>query len=139
MVLYNLLKREGSVTMHLQESGEMYLETILILSRKSQFVRSIDISEYMNFSKPSVSRAIGLLKEGGYITVDGSGYILLTDAGEEIAGKIYERHNVLTEFLKEIGVGDETAAADACKIEHNICDETFEALKKHMKALKAQQ
>ncbi len=139
MVLYNLLKREGSVTMHLQESGEMYLETILILSRKSQFVRSIDISEYMNFSKPSVSRAIGLLKEGGYITVDGSGYISLTDAGEEIAGKIYERHNVLTEFLKEIGVGDETAAADACKIEHNICDETFEALKKHMKALKAQQ
>lgn len=139
MVLYNLLKREGSVAMHLQESGEMYLETILILSRKSQFVRSIDISEYMNFSKPSVSRAIGLLKEGGYITVDGSGYISLTDAGEEIAGKIYERHNVLTEFLKEIGVGDETAAADACKIEHNICDETFEALKKHMKALKAQQ
>ena len=125
--------------MHLQESGEMYLETILILSRKSQFVRSIDISEYMNFSKPSVSRAIGLLKEGGYITVDGSGYISLTGAGEEIAGKIYERHNVLTEFLKEIGVGDETAAADACKIEHNICDETFEALKKHMKALKAQQ
>ena len=139
MVLYNLLKREGSVAMHLQESGEMYLETILILSRKSQFVRSIDISEYMNFSKPSVSRAIGLLKEGGYITVDGSGYISLTDTGEEIAGKIYERHNVLTEFLKEIGVGDETAAADACKIEHNICDETFEALKKHMKALKAQQ
>ena len=139
MVLYNLLKREGGVTLHLQESGEMYLETILILSRKSQFVRSIDISEYMNFSKPSVSRAIGLLKEGGYITVDGSGYISLTDAGEEIAGKIYERHNVLTEFLKEIGVGDETAAADACKIEHNICDETFEALKKHMKALKAQQ
>lgn len=139
MVLYNLLNREGSVAMHLQESGEMYLETILILSRKSQFVRSIDISEYMNFSKPSVSRAIGLLKEGGYITVDVSGYISLTDAGEEIAGKIYERHNVLTEFLKEIGVGDETAAADACKIEHNICDETFEALKKHMKALKAQQ
>ena len=88
--------------MHLQESGEMYLETILILSRKSQFVRSIDISEYMNFSKPSVSRAIGLLKEGGYITVDVSGYISLTDAGAEIAGKIYERHNVLTEFLKEI-------------------------------------
>ena len=139
MVLYNLLNREGSVAMHLQESGEMYLETILILSRKSQFVRSIDISEYMNFSKPSVSRAIGLLKEGGYITVDGSGYISLTDAGAEITGKIYERHNVLTEFLKEIGVGDETAAADACKIEHNICDETFEALKKHMKALKAQQ
>lgn len=125
--------------MHLQESGEMYLETILILSRKTNFVRSIDISEYMNFSKPSVSRAIGLLKEGGYITVDGSGYITLTDAGEEIAGKIYERHNVLTEFLKKIGVDDETAAADACKIEHNICDKTFDALKKHIKTLGEQQ
>ena len=121
--------------MHLQESGEMYLETILILSRKSQFVRSIDISEYMGFSKPSVSRAIGLLKDGGYITVDGIGYIALTDAGAEIAGKIYERHNVLTEFLRKIGVSEETAAADACKIEHNICDETFDALKKHIKEI----
>lgn len=125
--------------MHLQESGEMYLETILILSRKTNFVRSIDISEYMNFSKPSVSRAIGLLKEGGYITVDGGGYITLTDAGEEIAGKIYERHNVLTDFLKKIGVDDETAAADACKIEHNICDKTFDALKKHLKTLEERQ
>lgn len=125
--------------MHLQESGEMYLETILILSRKIGCVRSIDVSEYMNFSKPSVSRAIGLLKEGGYITVDGGGYITLTDAGEEIAGKIYERHNVLTEFLKKIGVDGETAAADACKIEHNICDKTFDALKKHIKALEEQQ
>ena len=125
--------------MHLQESGEMYLETILILSRKIGCVRSIDVSEYMNFSKPSVSRAIGLLKEGGYITVDGGGYITLTDAGEEIASKIYERHNVLTEFLKRIGVDDETAAADACKIEHNICDKTFDALKKHLNALGEQQ
>ena len=125
--------------MHLQESGEMYLETILILSRKSQFVRSVDISEYMNFSKPSVSRAIGLLKEGGYITVDGGGYIDLTDSGAEIAGKIYERHNVLTEFLKKIGVEDETAAADACKIEHNICDETFNALKKHLNSIEEQE
>ena len=90
--------------MHLQESGEMYLETILILSRKSQFVRSIDVSEYMNFSKPSVSRAIGLLKSGGYINVDRSGYITLTDSGNEIACKIYERHNVLSEFLQNIGV-----------------------------------
>ena len=125
--------------MHLQESGEMYLETILILSRKIGCVRSIDVSEYMNFSKPSVSRAIGLLKEGGYITVDGGGYITLTDAGEEIAGKIYERHNVLTDFLKKIGVDDETAAADACKIEHNICDKTFDALKKHLKTLEERQ
>lgn len=119
--------------MHLQESGEMYLETILILSRKSNFVRSIDISEYMGFSKPSVSRAIGLLKSGGYITVNGSGYIALTADGEEIAAKIYERHNVLSEFLVNIGVSPETAAADACKIEHNISDETFKALKRHIK------
>ena len=124
--------------MHLQESGEMYLETILILSRKSQFVRSIDVSEYMNFSKPSVSRAIGLLKSGGYINVDGSGYITLTDSGNEIACKIYERHNVLSEFLKNIGVDEETAAADACKIEHNISDKTFEALKKHIKLFEKQ-
>ena len=121
--------------MHLQESGEMYLETILILSRKSQFVRSIDVSEYMNFSKPSVSRAIGLLKSGGYINVDRSGYITLTDSSNEIACKIYERHNVLSEFLKNIGVDEETATADACKIEHNISDKTFEALKKHIKLL----
>lgn len=119
--------------MHLQESGEMYLETILILSKKSQFVRSIDVSEYMNFSKPSVSRAIGLLKSGGYINVDRNGYITLTDSGNEIACKIYERHNVLSEFLKNIGVDEETATADACKIEHNISDKTFEALKKHIK------
>ena len=119
--------------MVMQESGEMYLETILILSRKSNFVRSIDISEYMGFSKPSVSRAIGLLKSGGYITVDGSGYIALTADGEEIAAKIYERHNVLSEFLVNIGVSPETAAADACKIEHNISDETFKALKRHIK------
>lgn len=120
--------------MHLQESGEMYLETILILSRKSSYVRSIDVSEYMGFSKPSVSRAIGLLKSGGYIIVDGSGYITLTETGKEIASKIYERHNVLSEFLKNIGVNADTAAADACKIEHNISDETFEALKRHIKS-----
>ena len=119
--------------MHLQESGEMYLETILILSRKTNYVRSVDISEYMGFSKPSISRAIGLLKSGGYITVYPNGYISLTDAGNEIASKIYERHNVLSHFLKSIGVSDETAAADACKIEHNISDETFNALKKHIR------
>ena len=119
--------------MHLQESGEMYLETILILSRKTNYVRSVDISEYMGFSKPSISRAIGLLKSGGYITVDPNGYISLTDAGNEIASKIYERHNVLSHFLKSIGVSDETAAADACKSEHNISDETFNALKKHIR------
>ena len=117
----------------MHESGEMYLETIYVLSQKQQNVRSIDVAEEMGFSKPSVSRAIGLLKSGGYITVDGSGYIALTADGEEIAAKIYERHNVLSEFLVNIGVSPETAAADACKIEHNISDETFKALKRHIK------
>lgn len=118
--------------MALQESGEMYLETIYILSKKGIGVRSIDVSEYMNFSKPSVSRAVGLLKEGGYITVDKEGYIELTDAGEEISSKIYERHTILTDCLVKLGVDPETAAHDACKIEHIISDETFNAIKTHM-------
>jgi len=115
--------------MHLQESGEMYLETILILSKKTGDVRSIDIVEYMGYSKPSVSRAVGILKNGGYITVDKNGYITLTQVGRELAEKIYERHNVLTSFLKSIGVDEETASEDACKMEHVISDKTFEALK----------
>ena len=119
--------------MHLQESGEMYLETILILSRRNQVVRSIDISEHMGFSKPSVSRAVGILKTGGYISVDGGGHITLTESGREIAEKIYERHTVLSEMLKKIGVSAETAAADACKIEHVISSETFDAIKRHIK------
>ena len=102
--------------MHLQESGEMYLETIYILLKKTNDVRSMDIAEYMNFSKPSVSRAVGLLKEGEYITVDKDGFITLTDSGKEIAAKIYERHTMLTDFLIRLGVEEETAAADACKI-----------------------
>ena len=118
--------------MHLQESGEMYLETIYILLKKSNDVRSLDIAEYMNFSKPSVSRAVGLLKEGEYITVDKDGYITLTDSGKEIAAKIYERHTMLTDFLIRLGVEEETAAADACKIEHDISDRSFEAIKKHV-------
>ena len=119
--------------MRLQESGEMYLETILILSRKSNAVRSIDISEYMGYSKPSVSRAVGLLKADGYISVDGGGYITLTDSGRKIAEKIYERHNVLAEALKMLGVSETAAVADACKIEHDISDESFEAIKRHLK------
>ena len=102
--------------MHLQESGEMYLETILILSKKSSAVRSIDVCEYMDFSKPSVSRAMGLLKKGGYITIDKNGYIFLTDSGREIAEKILERHSLLTKYLIYIGVNEQTAAEDACKI-----------------------
>ena len=117
--------------MHLLESGEMYLESILQLTQKQGHVRSVDISEYMGYSKPSVSRAVGLLKNGGYILVDGDGLITLTDSGMEIAEKIYERHTVLTQLLIRLGVSPETATSDACKIEHNISDESFEALKKH--------
>ena len=117
--------------MHLQESGEMYLETILVLSRKSNAVRSVDVSEYMGFSKPSVSRAIGILKQGGYVIMDEEGFLALTETGMEIAGKIYERHQLLTEFLTRLGVSEATAAADACKIEHDISDESFEAIKRH--------
>lgn len=116
-------------TMHLQESGEMYLETILILSKKQEFVRSLDVAEHMGFSKPSVSRAVGLLKSGGYITVDENGHLELTAVGSEIAEKIYERHNVLSDFFIRIGVDEETALEDACKIEHDISDKTFKAVK----------
>ena len=116
--------------MHMQESGEMYLETILILSRTKGQVRSIDIVDYMSFSKPSVSRAVGLLKSGGYILVDPEGYITLTDAGREVAEKIYERHTTLTELLTRLGVDPDVAAEDACRMEHTISDESFEALKR---------
>lgn len=117
--------------MKLQESGEMYLETILILSRENDRVRAIDIGEYMGFSKPSVSRAVGLLKQGEFIGVDRDGSITLTDAGREVAEKIYERHTVLTRMLVALGVDGVTAAADACRIEHDISDESFRALRAH--------
>lgn len=128
MIKYNSYVKEMK-TMHLQESGEMYLETILILSKKQEFVRSLDVAEYMGFSKPSVSRAVGLLKSGGYITVDENGHLELTAVGREIAEKIYERHNVLSDFFIKIGVDEETALEDACKIEHDISDKTFKAVK----------
>lgn len=118
--------------MHLQESGEMYLETILVLSQKSGTVRSLDVAEYMGFSKPSVSRAVGLLKNGGYITVDHDGYLSLTKDGLEIAQKIYARHKLLTAFLINIGVDEKTAAEDACKMEHDISDLTYDAIKNHL-------
>ncbi len=124
--------------MNLQESGEMYLETILILSQKKNDVRSIDICEEMGFSKPSISRAIHLLEDGGYLEIDNSGYITLTDIGREIAEKIYERHKVLTALFTAIGVDEETASEDACRIEHVISDKTFQAIKKHMKKHKIQ-
>lgn len=118
--------------MNLQESGEMYLETILILTKNNPHVRSIDVCDYMGFSKPSVSRAIGLLKKGGYVTVDNDGFISLTDEGKELAHKIYDRHSVLTAFLVSLGVDKEVASADACKIEHHISDESFYAIKNSM-------
>ena len=118
--------------MQLLESGEMYLETILILTIRDQTVRSIDVAKYMGFSKPSVSRAVGRLKEQGYITVDAEGDILLSDSGRAIAEKIYERHQVLSALLMRLGVSEQTAADDACKIEHDSSDETFEAIKRHV-------
>ena len=119
--------------MILLESGEMYLETILVLQQRNSKVRSIDISEEMQFSKPSVSRAIKLLKTNGYINVDAQGYITFTEKGKEIAEDIYDRHQVLTECLIYLGVSEELAAKDACKIEHDLSKETFAAIKKHMK------
>lgn len=118
--------------MQLKESGEMYLETIYILNKKTGFVRSIDVCEHMGYSKPSVSRAVGLLKEGGYLTVSKDGALNLTELGQEIAEKTYERHTVLSALFEKLGVSRETAVADACKIEHVISDETFSALKKHL-------
>ncbi len=118
--------------MNLQESGEMYLETIFVLSGKKTNVRSIDISEHMGFSKPSVSRAVSLLKSGGYINVDSDGYLTLTEVGLEVAEKIYSRHKLLTQFLTSLGVPEEIASNDACKIEHCISDESFEAIKKQV-------
>lgn len=117
--------------MILQESGEMYLETILILSSENVFVRAIDVGEYMGFSKPSVSRAMSNLRQDGYVTVAADGAIALTERGREIAEKIYERHTLLTEFLVHLGVDRETAAQDACKMEHDISDESFKAVKRH--------
>lgn len=133
--IYIIYAREMN-KLHLQESGEMYLETILVLSKKKEAVRSLDIAEEMGFSKPSVSRAVGLLKSGEYISVDSNGYITLTDIGREIAEKIYERHNVLSDFFIRIGVDKDTALEDACKIEHDISDTTFNAMKKFIKKIK---
>ena len=119
--------------MSIQESGEMYLETIYLLSKDGKSVRSIDVSEYMGYSKPSVSRAIGILKSGGYITVDASGFIALTDEGKAHAQKVFERHTIITEFLASLGVPQDIASEDACKMEHIISDESFEAMKRFKK------
>ena len=116
--------------MALHESGQMYIETIYVLSQKISNVRSLDIAEYMGFSKPSVSRAVGLLKKGGFVNMDKNGHLSLTEEGKEVAEKIYERHTILTQCLIRLGVDKETAAEDACKIEHDISDASLEAIKK---------
>ena len=118
--------------MALHESAEMYLETIYELSQTRSSVRSIDVAESMGYSKPSVSRAVGLLKQGGYLLMDKDGFLILTEEGIHIAKKIFERHNVLSRMLMNLGVSQKTAAEDACKIEHVISDETFAAIKKHL-------
>ena len=120
--------------MDIRESGEMYLETILILSRTKPSVRSIDVAQYMNFSKPSVSHAMTKLKDTGHVLMDRNGFLTLTEKGKEIAEKIYERHVVLCRFLTSIGVCEDTAEADACRMEHVISDESFNSLKRHLNA-----
>ena len=117
--------------MAIQESGEMYLETILVLSKSHPTVRAIDICEEMGFSKPSISRALGILKSDGYVVSDENGHLTLTGSGRAIAEKIYERHTTLSQFLINLGVDPEVAAEDACKIEHHISDQSFEAIKRH--------
>ncbi len=119
--------------MAIQESGEMYIETIYMLTQSSDKVRSIDVCDRIGYSKPSVSRAIGILKKGGYINVDQSGYITLTEKGISVAEKIYERHTILSQFLESLGVPADIAATDACKIEHTISDTSFEAIKNFSK------
>jgi len=118
--------------MRIQESGEMYLETIHILLKEKQYVRSVDVAEHMGYSKPSISRAMGLLKNGGFIEIAPDGAITLTDTGLAVAEKIYERHTLLTRLLILLGVSEDTAVEDACKLEHAISDESFEAIKKHV-------
>lgn len=118
--------------MAIQESGEMYLETILVLSKKTPSVRSIDVGEYMGYSKPSVSRAVSILKKEGYVVTAEDGCLLLTESGLALAERTYERHTLLTELFIRLGVDEKTAAADACKIEHDISDVTFDALKHHL-------
>ena len=118
--------------MHIQESGEMYLESIYVLSKKGGQGRCVDVGEYLGYSKPSVSRAVGLLKKGGYLLMDKDGHLTLTDTGLEIAQKIYDRHTLLARVLMKLGVSEDVATADACKLEHAISDESYEAIKSYL-------
>lgn len=122
--------------MALQESGEMYLETIYILSKRGKGVRAIDVGEHMGFSKPSVSRAMGILKAEGYVENDADGFLKLTESGLRVAENTYQRHKLLTEFFSLIGVSEDTASEDACRIEHHLSDESFKALLRHVEGLK---
>jgi Mn-dependent DtxR family transcriptional regulator len=131
----NKTQTKGATVMHLQESGEMYLETIYTLTQTRAAVRSIDVCEHMGFSKPSVSRAIGLLKSGGFVEVDDKGHLTLTEQGEEVAKRTFDRHRLLKEVFVRLGVDEAVADADACKIEHHISDQTMEALKRHLDEL----
>ena len=119
--------------MNLQESGEMYLETILILKNRKGAVRSIDVANEMGYSKPSISRAVSHLREGGYLDMDEDGYLTLTPSGLEVASKIYDRHNVLSRMLMYLGVDEKTAVEDACRMEHVISDTSFDIIKKHLR------
>ena len=120
--------------LHNNESSEDYLEAILVLSQEKGLVRSIDVAHHLNFTKPSVSRAMGLLRERGQITVDKDGWITLTDAGRAVAERIYERHCLLTQWLIRLGVSPQVAAGDACRLEHDLSDETFQRMKEHIAA-----
>lgn len=133
-ILYDIIKKTylyGGIFMALHESAEMYLETIYVLSQTQSSVRSIDVAEHMGYSKPSVCRAVGLLKNGGYLIMDKDSSLILTDEGKAVAEKIFERHTVLSKMLTSMGVSDQTATDDACKIEHVISDETFNMIKKY--------
>ena len=126
------IQARGGMPVKLHESAEMYIETIYRLSRESSYVRSIDVADAMGYSKPSVSRAVNLLKQGGYLLVNENGHLSLTEAGEAVARRVYERHTVLSGLLVSLGVDEVTAARDACRIEHVISDATFEAVKRYL-------
>ena len=118
--------------MQLRESGQMYLETIYILSKESNFVRAIDVGERLEYSKPSVSRALGILRKNGYVTVDEDGGLTLTPSGQEVAESMYTRHTVLSNLLMRLGVDEKTATEDACRIEHVISEQSFAAIRRHV-------
>ena len=122
---------KGGFFMALHESGQMYLEAIYVLSQKRERIRSIDIGAYLGYTKPSVSRAVGILKKDGFISVDSDGYITLSDSGKRLAEEMYDRHTTLTQMLTSLGVDEATASEDACRIEHVISDRSFSAIKKN--------